>query len=66
VVIRRTRKGRLYYGCEDYPDCDFMSWQKPLTDKCPDCGGYLLEKGNKIACADEKCGYVQNKQKNDE
>lgn len=66
VVIRRTRKGRLYYGCEDNPECDFMSWQKPLTDKCPECGGYMLEKGNKLACADEKCGYVQNKQKNDE
>ena len=59
VVIRKTKKGRKYYGCEDNPECDFMSWQKPSKEKCPDCGGYMLEKGNKLVCADEKCGYVE-------
>ena len=59
VVIRKTKKGRKYYGCENNPECDFMSWQKPSKEKCPDCGGYMLEKGNKLVCADETCGYVK-------
>ena len=58
VVLKKTKKGRKYYGCEDNPECEFMSWQKPSKEKCPQCGGYLLEKGNKLVCADEKCGYV--------
>lgn len=59
VVIRKTKKGRRYYGCENNPECEFMSWQKPSKKKCPECGGYMLEKGNKLVCADEKCGYVE-------
>ncbi len=59
VVIRKTKKGRRYYGCEDNPECDFMSWQKPSKEKCPQCGGYMVEKGNKLVCADETCGYVK-------
>ena len=58
VVVRKTKKGRRYYGCEDNPECEFMSWQKPSTEKCPECGGYMVEKGNKLVCANEKCGYV--------
>ena len=59
ILIRKTKKGRRYYGCEGYPDCDFISWQKPSAKKCPNCGGYMLEKGNKLVCADENCGYVE-------
>ena len=58
VVLKRTQKGRKYYGCEDNPECEFMSWQKPSKDKCPKCKGYMLEKGSKLVCADEHCGYV--------
>ena len=61
--IRKTKKGRRYFGCEDNPECDFMSWQKPSKEKCPQCGGYMLERGNKLVCADESCGYVDNKKK---
>lgn len=61
VVYRMTKKGRRYYGCIDGPECDFMSWQKPSTKKCPQCGGYMVEKGNKLACADVECGYVEQK-----
>ena len=61
IVIRKTKKGRKYYGCENNPECDFMSWQKPSDQKCPECGGYMLEKGNKLVCADEQCGYVTKK-----
>jgi DNA topoisomerase-1 len=63
VVIRKTKKGRKYYGCENNPECDFMSWQKPSKEKCPECGNYMLEKGNKLVCSDEKCGYVRNLKK---
>ena len=62
VVIRKTKKGRKYYGCEDNPECEFMSWQKPSVKKCPRCGKYMVEKGNKLLCSDEKCGYVENKE----
>lgn len=60
VVLKKTKKGRRYYGCEDNPECDFMSWQKPSSKKCPKCGGYMVEKGSKLVCADETCGYVEN------
>lgn len=63
IVLRKTKKGRKYYGCEDNPECDFMSWQKPSTKKCPQCGGYMVEKGNKLMCADTACGYVENREK---
>lgn len=63
VVVKRSKKGRLYYGCEDNPECEFMSWQKPSKEKCPVCGGYMLEKGNKLVCADGHCGYVTKKAK---
>ena len=64
VVIRKTKKGRRYYGCEDNPECEFMSWQKPSTKKCPRCGKYMLEKGKKLVCSDEQCGYVENIENN--
>ena len=60
VVIKKTKKGRKYYGCENNPDCDFMSWQKPSTEKCPECGSYMVEKGNKLLCSNEQCGYSKN------
>lgn len=59
VVIKMTKKGRRYFGCMNYPECDFMSWQKPSAKKCPECGGPMVEKGNKLVCMDEQCGYVE-------
>ncbi len=61
VVMKKTKKGRKYYGCEDNPECEFMSWQKPSREKCPECGGYMVEKGNKLVCAEPQCGYVQER-----
>ncbi len=61
VVLKKTRNGRKYYGCEDNPDCDFMSWQRPSAEKCPKCGGYMVERGNHLTCADPNCGYVEAK-----
>ena len=59
VVIRKTKKGRKYYGCEAIPECDFMVWQRPSKQKCERCGGVMLVKGNKLVCADEQCGFVK-------
>ena len=66
VVLKKTKKGRKYYGCEDNPECDFMCWQKPSSEKCPECGGYMVEKGNKLVCAEKQCGFVKEKQKEEQ
>lgn len=63
IVIKKTQKGRRYYGCENYPECDVMTWQKPSNKRCPNCGNMLLEKGNKLVCADTSCGYKEDKVK---
>lgn len=62
VVLKKTKKGRKYYGCINNPECDFMVWQKPSGEKCPQCGSLLLEKGNKLVCMDEQCGYVTSRE----
>ena len=64
IVIRKTKKGRRYYGCEDNPECDFMSWQKPSEKKCPKCGGYMVEKGSRLVCMNTECGYNENNREN--
>ena len=58
LVIRKTKKGRVYYGCEGAPDCDFMSWNRPTGNNCPNCGSYMIKKGNRECCSDAACGYV--------
>lgn len=58
IVIRKTKKGRRYYGCINNPDCDFMTWQKPTNTSCEKCGGVVVEKGNKLVCENPKCGFV--------
>lgn len=60
IVLKKTKKGRKYYGCVGNPECEFMVWQKPSGKKCPKCGSMLLYKGSKLACMNEKCGYVDN------
>ena len=61
IVERKTKKGRRFYGCEDYPTCDFMSWNRPVARKCPKCGSYMVQKGNRIVCSDASCGYSEAK-----
>ena len=58
VVLKKTKKGRKYYGCENNPECEFMSWQKPSTVKCEKCGSYMIEKGKKLVCSSKECGFV--------
>ena len=62
VVLRKTKKGRKYYGCEGNPDCEFMSWQKPSGKPCPRCGSYMVEKGNKLRFRNSQFVYVENKE----
>ena len=62
IVLKKTKKGRKYFGCIGNPDCDFMVWQKPSGEVCPKCGSMLLEKGNKLVCMEEQCGHVVNKE----
>ena len=66
IVIRKTKKGRKYYGSEHNPECSFISWQKPSKQPCPRCGSYMVEKGNKLACSGEQCGYSEKISKNEE
>ena len=61
LVLRKTKKGRRYFGCINNPECDFMVWDKPAKEKCPKCGGLMLEKGNKLVCMDGECGHIQDK-----
>ena len=61
IVIKKTKKGRRYFGCENNPECEFMSWQKPSTKQCPKCNQVLLEKGAKFVCSNDQCGYSENK-----
>jgi DNA topoisomerase-1 len=59
VVVKKSKKGRKYFGCDKYPDCDFISWNLPTGEKCPDCNEFLVEKGRKkrvIACS--ACTYA--------
>ena len=63
VVLKKTKKGRKYYGCINNPECDFMSWQRPSSIKCNKCNSVMLEKGNKLVCMNEECGFVCEKPK---
>ena len=62
LLLKTSRKNRRFYGCEGYPDCDFVSWDKPVADKCPQCGSYMVEKRNNRGdvfhlCTNEKCRF---------
>jgi DNA topoisomerase-1 len=62
IVERRSKRGKTFYGCNRYPDCDFVAWGKPLNEKCPECGSsYLIEKwlkaGGVAQCPNGECKY---------
>ena len=63
IVKRRSKKGRVFYGCSNYPECDFSSWDLPVKEKCPKCGSYMVQKGTKqgkfLICSNEECNYKQ-------
>ena len=58
LLKKKSKSGYYYYGCETYPTCEFMTWDKPTDDKCPQCGKSLFKrKGGLTVCLDEACGY---------
>ncbi len=62
VLVKRSRKGRKFYGCSNYPKCDFVSWYEPVNEKCPACGSYMVKKynktrGNYLECSNSECKY---------
>ena len=61
IVMKMTKKGRRYYGCIGYPDCDFMTWNAPSKEACPKCGGLMVKKGSRLMCINEDCKTVIEK-----
>ena len=60
VIVKHTKKKRVFYGCSNYPECDFVSWNEPVSERCPQCGGILFKKKGKkpkLYCATEGCGF---------
>ncbi len=60
IIAKRSKTGKQFFGCEGYPDCNFMTWDTPLTDRCPKCGSTLFRKGKVIHCLKEGCGYERS------
>lgn len=65
IAEKRSKRGRVFYGCSNYPKCEFVLWNKPIPRKCPECGApFLVEKTSKakgeyLACINKECGYSQ-------
>ncbi len=63
VIQRKSKYGKIFYGCSKYPDCDFVSWNEPVAKKCPDCGAYLVKKvtkkESKLVCSNNSCSYSE-------
>lgn len=65
LVIRKTKKGRKFYGCESGTDCSFMSWNRPVETPCEKCGSLMVIKGNKLVCTNEACGFMTERKKDE-
>ena len=65
VIKRKSKAGKIFYGCERYPECDFISWDMPAVEKCEKCGGPMVYKqgrgGMELRCTDKECGHVMRK-----
>ena len=59
MLVRKSAKGRIYYGCSNYPKCNYMTWDEPVPEKCPQCGSTLFKKKGQLYCAKEGCGFVK-------
>lgn len=70
IVVRKSKRGRKFYGCSNYPECDFVSWDMPIKDPCPKCGALMTEKssranGKTVQCTNKECGYTKEKKDDD-
>ena len=63
MLLRKSAKGRVYYGCSNYPTCNFMTWDEPVPETCPHCGKTLFKRRGQLYCAKEGCGFVKNIEK---
>ncbi|MCB5745168.1 type I DNA topoisomerase [Intestinibacter bartlettii] len=61
IIMRKSKKKKVFYGCSNYPDCDFVAWNKPVEEPCEVCGSYMYEKysksGTKIVCSNKECKH---------
>ena len=63
MLVRKSSKGRVYYGCSNYPKCNYMTWDEPVPERCPQCGSTLFKKKGQLYCAKEGCGFVKASEK---
>ncbi|NCC80719.1 MAG: DNA topoisomerase I, partial [Clostridia bacterium] len=67
IVVRRSKKGRKFFGCSNFPECDFVSWEEPTQVSCPECGSYMtkskVKNKVKFKCSNKKCGHEFEKSK---
>ena len=61
IIVKRSKRGKTFYGCANYPECEQVYWYKPVDKKCPDCGSLLVERGRMLYCSDPNCGYKEKK-----
>ena len=69
IVLKKSKRGRIFYGCSKYPGCDFVSWNEPVDEKCPECGNILVKKvtkkSEKHVCSNPDCKFSKEVTKND-
>ena len=67
IIEKKSRSGKTFYGCEKYPECDFVSWDLPIEEKCPKCGYPLAQKTKRYGgykyCLSDDCDYSEQKKK---
>ena len=67
MIERRSKTGKIFYGCNSYPKCDFISWEIPVEEKCPKCGSYMTQKEMygkmRIKCSNAECGHTLSNKK---
>ena len=61
IIVKRSKKGKTFYGCSSYPTCDMVFWYKPVNKNCPKCGNLLVERGRMLYCSDTNCDYKEKK-----
>ncbi|MBI6089310.1 type I DNA topoisomerase [Clostridium perfringens] len=71
ILVKRSKKGNRFYGCSNYPECNFVSWYEPTNEKCPECGSYMVKryskgKGEYLQCSDKECKYEKTIEKNND
>lgn len=64
IIFKKSKYGKVFFGCSNYPDCDFVSWNEPVNEKCPECGNILVKKitkkEKKLICSNKKCSFSKD------